>query len=167
MKKLLLALIASILPCFVSAQTQCGQCHSAVIQLTANHPNVQQVSATDCSKCHAEGGEGIAQKLHESHKGKVPCSTCHPTKQDFVVLRQLNNGKIISVTKENFELYSDLLNSDEGSTSKLHLSKGLKCDSCHKESTPEEGAKVDNEKCLACHGSYLSLIHISEPTRRS
>ena len=103
MKKLLLALITSLLPCLVSAQSQCGQCHSTVVQLTANHPNVQQLSAADCSKCHAEGAKGIFQKIHESHKGKVPCGTCHPPKQDSVVLRQLSNGETISVTREDFE----------------------------------------------------------------
>lgn len=113
MKKLLLALITSLLPCLVSAQSQCGQCHSTVVQLTANHPNVQQLSAADCSKCHAEGAKGIFQKIHESHKGKVPCGTCHPPKQDSVVLRQLSNGETISVTREDFELYSDLLSTEE------------------------------------------------------
>ena len=167
MKKLLLALITSLLPCLVSAQSQCGQCHSTVVQLTANHPNVQQLSAADCSKCHAEGAKGIFQKIHESHKGKVPCGTCHPPKQDSVVLRQLSNGETISVTREDFELYSDLLSTEEESSSKLHLSKGLRCNSCHKESAPQEGATVDNGNCLACHGSYEELAKKTQKAEKS
>lgn len=167
MKKLLLALITSLLPCLVSAQSQCGQCHSTVVQLTANHPNVQQLSAADCSKCHAEGAKGIFQKIHESHKGKIPCGTCHPPKQDSVVLRQLSNGETISVTREDFELYSDLLSTEEESSSKLHLSKGLRCNSCHKESAPQEGATVDNGNCLACHGSYEELAKKTQKAEKS
>lgn len=134
MKKLLLALITSVLPNLVFAQTQCGQCHSTAVPLSSEHPNVQQLTATDCSKCHANNGKGIFQKVHESHKGKVPCNSCHLTNQNSVVLRQLSSGETISVSKDDFELYSELLSTDEGSASKLHLSKGLTCGSCHKES---------------------------------
>lgn len=157
MKKLLLALITSVLPSLAFAQTQCGQCHSTAVPLSSGHPNVQQLTATDCSKCHANNGKGIFQKVHESHKGKVPCNSCHLTNQNSVVLRQLSSGETISVSKDDFELYSDLLSTDDGSASKLHLSKGLTCGNCHKESAPQEDSTVDNDKCLACHGSYEEL----------
>ena len=39
MKKLLLALITSVLPNLVFAQTQCGQCHSTAVPLSSGHPN--------------------------------------------------------------------------------------------------------------------------------
>ncbi len=136
MKKLLLALITSVLPSLVFAQTQCGQCHSTAVPLSCGHPNVQQLTATDCSKCHENNGKGIFQKVHESHKGKVPCNSCHLTNQNSVVLRQLSSGEMISVSKDDFELYSELLSTDDGSASKLHLSKGLTCRSCHNESAP-------------------------------
>ena len=38
-----------------------------------------------------------------------------------------------------------------------HASYGAKCESCHVVKTPEEGARVKNEQCLACHGSYEQL----------
>ena len=168
MKKLLLALITSVLPNLVFAQTQCGQCHSTAVPLSSGHPNVQQLTATDCSKCHANNGKGIFQKVHESHKGKVPCNSCHLTNQNSVVLRQLSSGETISVSKDDFELYSELLSTDEGSASKLHLSKGLTCGSpCHKESAPQEGSTVDNDRCLSCHGSYEELAKKTQKAEKS
>jgi len=167
MKKLLLSLITSVLPNLVFAQTQCGQCHSTAVPLSSGHPNVQQLTATDCSKCHANNGKGIFQKVHESHKGKVPCNSCHLTNQNSVVLRQLSSGETISVSKDDFELYSELLSTDEGSASKLHLSKGLTCGSCHKESAPQEGSTVDNDRCLSCHGSYEELAKKTQKAEKS
>ena len=123
--------------------------------------------ATDCSKCHANNGKGIFQKVHESHKGKVPCNSCHLTNQNSVVLRQLSSGETISVSKDDFELYSELLSTDEGSASKLHLSKGLTCGSCHKESAPQEGSTVDNDRCLSCHGSYEELAKKTQKAEKS
>ncbi len=43
-----------------------------------------------------------------------------------------------------------------------HVQMGLKCDACHGSQTPAPGAKVGNDKCLACHQSYEALAQKTE-----
>ena len=38
-----------------------------------------------------------------------------------------------------------------------HAQMGVKCEQCHKAKMPKAGAKVKNERCLACHQSYEAL----------
>ena len=48
-----------------------------------------------------------------------------------------------------------------------NLSKGLTCGSCHKESAPQEGSTVDNDRCLSCHGSYEELAKKTQKAEKS
>lgn len=38
-----------------------------------------------------------------------------------------------------------------------HANYGAECTACHADKTPEEGTRVSNEKCLACHESYAKV----------
>lgn len=45
-----------------------------------------------------------------------------------------------------------------------HANYGAQCASCHAAKAPVAGARVKNESCLACHGSYEKL---AEKTKKA
>ncbi len=44
-----------------------------------------------------------------------------------------------------------------------HTKKGVACARCHGKAAPKEGAEVENQRCLACHGPMEKLAKKSEP----
>lgn len=43
-----------------------------------------------------------------------------------------------------------------------HVKMGVNCEQCHQTKLPQEGAKVKNQTCLACHQSYDVLAKRTE-----
>jgi mono/diheme cytochrome c family protein len=44
-----------------------------------------------------------------------------------------------------------------------HGKAGIDCARCHGKAAPKEGAEVENQRCLACHGPMETLAKKSEP----
>lgn len=137
----------------VQAQEKCGNCHLNNVQISATHVSVKDFSGLDCASCHTGKETVVFNYLHKPHLDKIPCAVCHVEREGKV---NLISGKGTLVSKDDFELYEDLIRSADGSTAKLHLSRGVNCLACHKQ-LPTEGDQVGKDTCLTCHGSYEEL----------
>lgn len=152
--KFYLFCIFSLIFGFAEAQNKCEQCHLNDIQISSNHPSIKGLSATDCAVCHQNQNNLTFKFLHFPHQGRVPCNSCHIEKDGSVDLNLAPNFGV-KVSKDDFELFGELLEAEKSSAN-LHLRKRLSCSACHKE-IPAEGAEVGKEVCLSCHDSYEAI----------
>lgn len=47
----------------------------------------------------------------------------------------------------------------------LHERQGVDCIGCHDQESPPEGAEVENERCLECHGPMEDLVATTAPEK--
>ncbi|MDR3670721.1 MAG: cytochrome c3 family protein [Holophaga sp.] len=150
----------------------CRACHpdfKAV--LGATHPVVKAKSIAECLTCHGKPGQVGAEnafsvRIHRAHAAPdsgVACIVCHDFKagRSFTVKgRKQNLGK---PTAADFALCKDIM-ATLGTAKFMasgHVDKRIGCSGCHGATFPMKGDTVENEACLACHGSYEALAEKS------
>ena len=188
MKKISLALIILLSVVFLwplsseakkTAEKQkggsCTPCHTALSTvLPKNHKPVAGDTIQVCLPCHKPDFSGkpeanaFSARIHQPHVKPGPgidCSLCHvwvPGKQFGLKGSKANLGK---VSKENMALikksFTSWVSSDYIDAS--HGKANVVCLGCHGKTLPEVGDTVENDRCLACHGSLEALAAKSAP----
>ena len=153
----------------------CAPCHADFLKLLPKtHRPVAGNTITACVACHKPDFQGktepnpFSARLHLAHAktdGKADCMLCHtwaPGKQFGVKGVKATMGK---VSKENMALLKKSVTSWASSSflDAAHGKAGVVCLSCHGKTLPEMGDTVENDRCLACHGSLEGLQARSAP----
>jgi hypothetical protein len=158
-----------------SVSSSCTACHADLSSvLPKDHEQVKGAGLSACLTCHQPDLSGKAApnpfsaSIHRGHvkaDTKTNCTLCHswsPGKPFGIKGAKMSLGK---VSKQNLDLSKKIFAS-WASSSFLDASHGkakVVCLACHGKALPEEGDTVENDRCLACHGSLESLIAKSEP----
>lgn len=142
----------------------CGTCHADWKVLGDNHPQSGFAKLDDCTACHAAMKKPVSAKIHSGHLGKTECETCHELKDGslFVKGSSTAQGK---VDESAWELYKEFyagVGEEKGGFA-LHLRRGVSCEGCHEEKTPEEMTTVDNAACESCHGTVDEIAAKTVP----
>ena len=155
--------------------TSCSSCHADISKvLPKNHKPVAGSSITACLACHKPDLSGKPEPnpysagLHKPHvkaDSGIDCGMCHawvPGKQFGLKGYKGNMGK---VSKENMALLRKSFVSWAGSSNldAAHGKANVVCLSCHGKTLPEIGDTVENDRCLACHGTMEALAARSAP----
>ncbi len=153
----------------------CISCHSDFSSvLPKKHKPVRSGDITACVACHKPDFAGNAEpkpysaSIHRPHVkrgAKTDCTLCHtwvPGKRFGV--KGVKTGQWV-VSKAGMDGLKAAFDSWAGSThlDAAHGKAGIVCLACHGKTLPEQGDTVENERCLACHGSLESLAARSAP----
>jgi hypothetical protein len=156
------------------AAVSCKTCHanfSSVIP--KGHPPVKGNDLTACMSCHQPDYLGstkknsFATRMHLAHtppKGKVDCLVCHkfsPEKHFGLIGKKESWG---AIRREDFDLLKEIFSSWAGSEymDNLHAMAGTTCGNCHGKDLLTLDTKVDNGRCLECHGPMEKLVQKTE-----
>jgi hypothetical protein len=158
-----------------NVSSSCTTCHADLSSvLPKSHDLVKSGTITSCLSCHQPNLSGkpeinaFSTAIHRSHvkaDGKTDCTLCHnwvPGKKFGIKGTQANLGK---VSKDNMLLLKKSFASWASSSTldASHNQAKVVCFACHGKAIPEKGDTIENDRCLACHGSMESLIARSEP----
>ena len=140
----------------LAADPVCLSCHSGLSTvLGKSHPE-GKFSTAQCLDCHDQMKKPLGARLHATHTAGVSCQVCHDLEEGALYVKG-SKRKIGSVDSDTFELYAELMDPSIKGVANLHQKKGLNCQVCHGESTPQEGTTVENEVCESCHGSQKAI----------
>ncbi len=158
-----------------SPAPSCKTCHADLSTvLPKGHPAVAGANIAACAPCHAPdysgkaGPNAYAARLHRAHEKpetKLDCLTCHtwvPGKSFSLPGQKSSFG---APSKEDMGLLKKIFASWAKSSNldSLHAEKNIDCMGCHGKSLPGEGATVENDRCLLCHGPLDKLQAGSAP----
>jgi hypothetical protein len=148
--------------------SSCIACHDLKSVLPEDHNPVIGKDITGCLTCHPPGKPAKAgpnpfsARIHRAHigsKAKVDCLVCHTWiagKSFSLVKQKISWGapswKAMDLIRKIASSWSDssLLDS-------LHARRHVTCMGCHGEKLPAKDDTVENDRCLACHGTYDKL----------
>lgn len=158
-----------------SAAKTCGTCHKDFSKvLPGTHPPVSGKDLQACISCHDPSTSGKAEvrpysaRIHLAHvkpaRG-MDCTDCHTWKpgQSFGLRgTKLSYGK---PSKEDMDLMKKVFSSwaESSNLDALHGKKNVDCGGCHGTQLPVLGDTVENDRCLACHGSLENLVAKTAP----
>lgn len=159
----------------VIAEASCAGCHSDLSSvLSKGHPPVRGKDITACMSCHEPDPKGTPQKnaysarMHLAHlppKGSLGCEACHSWKpgKSFGLIGV--KGSWGAPSKDDIELMKKVFASWASSqySDNRHAQAGVVCAGCHGKDIPKSDDTVENQRCLACHGSMEKLAKKTEP----
>lgn len=151
----------------------CVSCHQqdpAQI-LPKGHKPVKPVSIVSCTVCHKPDLSGKAEakpfsaRIHKPHVASGECTFCHTWAVGKEFALKGAKGGLGKMTKADMTLVRKTFESWAGSKymDALHGKGNIVCFACHEGRLPEKGDTVENERCLACHGSLDALAARSAP----
>ena len=140
----------------MAADPVCVSCHADLRKLLGQSHPAGKFSMAQCLDCHEQMKKPLGARLHAAHTAGVSCQVCHDLKEGSLYV-QGSQRKIGSVDTDTFELYGELMDPGIKGAANLHQKKGVNCQGCHGEPTPQEGATVENEVCESCHGSQKAI----------
>lgn len=153
----------------------CRPCHADLkSQLGPTHPAVTKDTIAACLPCHnatgkaAKHSSAFSTRIHAPHvtaTSGVTCELCHvivPDKRFTVRGSAKNLGK---PTADDVTLDREIMASlDTGKfLAAAHVKNQVSCSGCHGAALPVKGDAVENDRCLACHGSYEALAEKTKP----
>ncbi len=156
------------------AKTACRDCHATFEKvLPPKHKPVKGNTLRACFECHEPDPAGPAEAsgysagLHRAHatgEGKLDCNACHVLRGKAGVAIAGDRIALPATAAEMKKLreVSALWASGDWLDA-AHGRAKVACAGCHGKGVPREGAEVDNERCLACHGPMDKLVAKSKP----
>jgi len=157
-----------------SKQQTCLSCHSDFSSLlSAKHPRVTGKDLKACTSCHAPDPRNEAKpkaysaKLHLGHMqpgNELDCLVCHTWRPGKAFGLAGAKKPFGVLTKENMDEIRKVFTSWASSKylDAHHGRKNVTCAGCH-EKLPETGDSVENDRCLACHGTMEKLVKKTAP----
>ena len=158
-------------------ESTCTSCHGDFQDLLSEkHPVVSDDDLQACLNCHNSAGSSKADlnvfsarvhRVHLNDSESLDCKNCHswPSGKAFgltgtdVVYGHPSERDMNLLKKTFFSwTHSPYLDS-------IHGAKNVTCRSCHGNVLPTLGDVVENERCLACHGTYDSLVKKTTPLK--
>ena len=153
----------------------CNPCHAVLSTvLSKDHKPVAGNTIQACFPCHKPDFSGepkpnsFSTRIHRPHVKAEPgidCLLCHtwvPGKQ--FSLKSMRGG-LGPVSKGNMALAKKSFASwaSSGYLDASHEKGNVVCLGCHGKTLPGAGDTVENDRCLACHGSMETLAAKSAP----
>lgn len=155
-------------------QGSCVPCHGELKSvLPKNHKPVTGDTIAACVACHKPDPSGkpepnaFSARLHRSHVkegSKTDCMVCHrwSTKEFGIVGSKTNFGTLpkdeLPALKNAFHSWANSKHLDA-----THGKADIVCLGCHGKGLPRTGDTVQNDRCIACHGSVDALAAKTAP----
>jgi hypothetical protein len=160
----------------LQAAQPCTACHpDFAAQLGGGHPKVKADSIAKCLPCHDPGRAAASAatknpfgaRIHAAHAkdgSGVACGDCHTSDARGFSVRGARKplgrlaGEDLKAAKAAFADVAEGRHLASG-----HAQAGVTCAGCHASRVPGQGAAVEDERCLACHGPLEALIEKTRP----